>query len=318
MKRNHNYSCSSDSELDDNIEVEKDSGDENGNLDSPHDLMSPPTSTQTQARKRRRGIIEKRRRDRINSSLTELRRLVPSAFEKQGSSKLEKAEILQMTVDHLKMLHAAGGKGYFEAHALAKDYRSLGFRECLAETARYLSIMEGRDGADPLGLRLVSHLNSYASLRDVHTGLSGRSGHIAWSSAFGSPPAHLPHPLLLPHPHVQTPATHSASSPPSSSSTSSSCSAGTPVTSRLRVMAPSEPLRVTPSSTLALGTSRPVPASKLSPKPHLLPPLPPLSAFPLSLSAFPLVSPATIDPAGPSTALRKQPYRPWGTEIGAF
>lgn len=29
----------------------------------------------------------------------------------KGSAKLEKAEILQMTVDHLKMLHAAGGKG---------------------------------------------------------------------------------------------------------------------------------------------------------------------------------------------------------------
>lgn len=84
-------------------------------------------------------IIEKRRRDRINHSLSELRRLVPSAFEKQvrpsqfsasvllqavqniiectfsltvqGSSKLEKAEILQMTVDHLKLLHAMGGKG---------------------------------------------------------------------------------------------------------------------------------------------------------------------------------------------------------------
>lgn len=60
------------------------------------------------SRKKRRGIIEKRRRDRINTSLTELRRLVPSAFEKQGSAKLEKAEILQMTVDHLKMLHAKG------------------------------------------------------------------------------------------------------------------------------------------------------------------------------------------------------------------
>ncbi len=59
-------------------------------------------------RKRRRGIIEKRRRDRINHSLSELRRLVPSAFEKQGSAKLEKAEILQLTVDHLKMLHAKG------------------------------------------------------------------------------------------------------------------------------------------------------------------------------------------------------------------
>lgn len=31
----------------------------------------------------------------------------------QGSAKLEKAEILQMTVDHLKMLHASGGKGDF-------------------------------------------------------------------------------------------------------------------------------------------------------------------------------------------------------------
>lgn len=29
----------------------------------------------------------------------------------KGSAKLEKAEILQMTVDHLKMLHASGGKG---------------------------------------------------------------------------------------------------------------------------------------------------------------------------------------------------------------
>lgn len=29
----------------------------------------------------------------------------------QGSSKLEKAEVLQMTVDHLKMLHASGGTG---------------------------------------------------------------------------------------------------------------------------------------------------------------------------------------------------------------
>jgi YRPW motif-containing protein len=29
----------------------------------------------------------------------------------KGSAKLEKAEILQMTVDHLKMLQATGGKG---------------------------------------------------------------------------------------------------------------------------------------------------------------------------------------------------------------
>lgn len=65
-------------------------------------------SCQMLSRKKRRGVIEKKRRDRINMSLSELKRLVPSAFEKQGSAKLEKAEILQMTVDHLKMIHAKG------------------------------------------------------------------------------------------------------------------------------------------------------------------------------------------------------------------
>nr|XP_019948299.1 PREDICTED: LOW QUALITY PROTEIN: hairy/enhancer-of-split related with YRPW motif protein 1-like [Paralichthys olivaceus] len=292
MKRNHNYS-SSDSDLDDSVEVEKDSGDENGQVDS-HGSMSPSTTTQVQARKRRRGIIEKRRRDRINNSLSELRRLVPSAFEKQGSAKLEKAEILQMTVDHLKMLHASGGKGYFEAHALAKDYRSLGFRECLAETARYLSIIEGRDSTDPLRVRLVSHLSNCASQREVHSGLE----HLAWGSAYGTAPAHLPHPLLLQHPragHLHLGATVAHHPPP------------------LPPLHPPPSLRVSPNSSLPL--TLPVPTSKLSPP--LLSSLSSLSVFPLSFGTFPLVSPAALSTVGPSSTLSK-PYRPWGTEIGAF
>lgn len=42
-------------------------------------------------------------------------------FSSQGSSKLEKAEILQMTVDHLKLLHAMGGKGGGSFHFVAID-----------------------------------------------------------------------------------------------------------------------------------------------------------------------------------------------------
>ncbi|KAL3215075.1 hypothetical protein MRX96_006657 [Rhipicephalus microplus] len=41
-------------------------------------------SCQLLTRKKRRGIIEKRRRDRINTSLTELRRLVPDGIRKTG------------------------------------------------------------------------------------------------------------------------------------------------------------------------------------------------------------------------------------------
>ncbi|KAM9310668.1 hairy/enhancer-of-split related with YRPW motif protein 1-like [Pholidichthys leucotaenia] len=312
MKRSHNYS-SSDSDLEDNVEVEKDSGDENGQLDS-HGSMSPSTTTQVQARKRRRGIIEKRRRDRINNSLSELRRLVPSAFEKQGSAKLEKAEILQMTVDHLKLLHASSGKGYFEAHALAKDYRSLGFRECLAETARYLSIMEGRESTDSLRLRLVSHLSNYASQREVHSGLE----HLAWGSAYGTPPPHLSHTLLIQHPPGRTLASRSnssppATSPPASSSSPSSSSTEVSGTSRLGVMPPTESLRVPPNGSLPLSLS--VPASKLSPA--LISSLSSLSALPLPFGAFPLVSPAASSSVSPSSTLSK-PYRPWGMEIGAF
>ncbi|XP_017548107.1 hairy/enhancer-of-split related with YRPW motif-like protein isoform X1 [Pygocentrus nattereri] len=178
MKRPHDYS-SPDSDTDELIDV--------GQEDSYCPVtgsMSPGSTSQILARKKRRGIIEKRRRDRINHSLSELRRLVPSAFEKQGSSKLEKAEILQMTVDHLKLLHAVGGKvstcfreksagmffhnskGYFDARALAVDYWTLGFRECVGEVVRYLSSLEGMESTDPIGVRLVSHLSHCASELD--------------------------------------------------------------------------------------------------------------------------------------------------------
>uniref|UniRef100_A0A3B5AMV9 Hairy/enhancer-of-split related with YRPW motif protein 1-like n=1 Tax=Stegastes partitus TaxID=144197 RepID=A0A3B5AMV9_9TELE len=321
MKRNHDFS-SSDSELDETIEVEKESADENG---SPLGSMSPTTSTQVQARKRRRGIIEKRRRDRINNSLSELRRLVPSAFEKQGSAKLEKAEILQMTVDHLKMLHAAGGKGYFDAHALAMDYRGLGFRECLAETARYLSIIEGLDSTDPLRIRLVSHLNNYASQREAHSGLS----HLAWGSAFGSPPAHLTHPLLLQHQQAAplAPLPRSTTSSPqtplsSTSSPSSSSSSSTHVPGRrsgsVTPHSDQGPIRV-PSSSTAAPTTVLHPALVSSSASKLSPPLlSSLSAFPFAFSTFPLISPSTaISPPSQTSSVGK-PYRPWGMEIGAF
>ncbi|XP_061520712.1 hairy/enhancer-of-split related with YRPW motif protein 1 [Phycodurus eques] len=308
MKRSHDFS-SSESELDEAVEVEKESGDEGGNIRSP-----PSTSNQVQARKRRRGIIEKRRRDRINNSLSELRRLVPSAFEKQGSAKLEKAEILQMTVDHLKMLHAAGGKGFFDAHALAVDYRGLGFRECLAETARYLSVMEGLDNADPLRIRLVSHLNNYAGQREANSGL----GHLgAWGSAFASPAAHLPRPLL-----VAGLSRSASGSPPSSSSSSASSSPSTetrPQGRRSGTAAPySEQLppgvRGPPAATPAGTVLRPalVPSSTNK---HLL------SAFPFPFGAFPLISPAAaaaLCPPAQKVPTVGKPYRPWGMEIGAF
>ncbi|XP_033234288.1 hairy/enhancer-of-split related with YRPW motif protein [Drosophila pseudoobscura] len=138
--------------------------------ESSKEQISPsqPGSCQLMSRKKRRGVIEKKRRDRINSSLTELKRLVPSAYEKQGSAKLEKAEILQLTVEHLKNLQSKTLDSLsYDPQRVAMDYHIIGFRECAAEVARYLVTIEGMDIQDPLRLRLMSHLQYFVQQREL-------------------------------------------------------------------------------------------------------------------------------------------------------
>ncbi|XP_037953798.1 hairy/enhancer-of-split related with YRPW motif protein-like isoform X2 [Teleopsis dalmanni] len=152
--------------------------------ESSKEQISPsePGSCQLMSRKKRRGVIEKKRRDRINSSLSELKRLVPSAYEKQGSAKLEKAEILQLTVEHLKNLQSKGMDSLsYDPQRFAMDYHIIGFRECAAEVARYLVTIEGMDIQDPLRLRLMSHLQYFAQQRELSAKSCASPG--SWSAA---------------------------------------------------------------------------------------------------------------------------------------
>nr|XP_046274615.1 hairy/enhancer-of-split related with YRPW motif-like protein [Scatophagus argus] len=324
MKRPHDYS-SPDSDTDEFIDV--------GQEDSFCPVtgsMSPGSASQILARKKRRGIIEKRRRDRINHSLSELRRLVPSAFEKQGSSKLEKAEILQMTVDHLKLLHAMGGKGYFDARALAVDYRTLGFRECVGEVVRYLSSLEG-ESPDPIGARLVSHLSHCASELDP--------------LLLQSPPAStLPFP---PWPWASfpqiSPTSQGSSSPPFPSGRRDLALLGSYPSAASISLAPPPLLAPTALATVhrvpslaaspALGPSRPTQpsphsATRASPLPLLTPssssPSTSASSSTLSSSAPLQVSFRPFAPLGSPAAQRRglsgsaKSAQGWGTEIGAF
>ncbi|XP_010881259.5 hairy/enhancer-of-split related with YRPW motif protein 2 [Esox lucius] len=323
----------SDSDMDETIDVGSEnnySGHSNGSFIR---CGSPTTTTQVMARKKRRGIIEKRRRDRINNSLSELRRLVPTAFEKQGSAKLEKAEILQMTVDHLKMLQATGGKGYFDAHALAMDFMSVGFRECLTEVARYLSSVEGLDSSDPLRVRLVSHLSTCASQREAAAMTSSMAHHQQtlhphhWA-AFHPLPATFLQQGGLPSPDgtagrlsVEVPQRGSALLTATFSHTDSSHRApsgggGAPC--------------VPPISTSLLSLSATVHAAAAAAAAA--------QTFPLSFpGGFPIFTPhsgggtasmvaTAVSPSATPTSQHSRdresssnkPYRPWGTEVGAF
>jgi len=67
----------------------------------------------------RKPIVEKMRRDRINSSIEQLRIILEKEFhEQEPNSKLEKADILEMTVSFLRqqlqsgLCHSSYNQGY--------------------------------------------------------------------------------------------------------------------------------------------------------------------------------------------------------------
>ncbi|XP_074603178.1 hairy/E(spl)-related with YRPW motif isoform X2 [Brevipalpus obovatus] len=144
------------------------------------------------SRKKRRGMIEKKRRDRINNSLNELRKLVPAAFEKQGSAKLEKAEILQMTVEHLRTLHHKGFDAFtFDPNQFALRFHRIGFHECSAQVDTYLADFEGMDPQHSIRIRLSDHLNRYASQREASI-LKLASSHGVWNPSVFTTPSQFP------------------------------------------------------------------------------------------------------------------------------
>ncbi|EDO34999.1 predicted protein [Nematostella vectensis] len=121
-------------------------------------------------------VIEKRRRDRINSCLSELAQLIPSAQNgKQGSGKLEKAEILELTVEYVKknlqnpnqIQQDGTDKGANEKDnnqhkpvvtmAELRKYW-MGYSDCTAEVLRFLVAVEAMDPQQPCFQRLMAHL----------------------------------------------------------------------------------------------------------------------------------------------------------------
>ncbi|XP_023223553.1 transcription factor cwo-like isoform X1 [Centruroides sculpturatus] len=112
-------------------------------------------------------IIEKRRRDRMNNCLADLSRLIPTAYLKKGRGRIEKTEIIEMAIKHLKHLQAHSCKDPNNcevANAAEQDrkhqYR-LGFQECMSETVRFLVEIEGVYAGDGLCVRLVNHLQKH-------------------------------------------------------------------------------------------------------------------------------------------------------------
>ncbi|KAK7869630.1 hypothetical protein R5R35_010001 [Gryllus longicercus] len=133
-----------------------------------HGHVPGSMSRTLQYKKITKPLLERKRRARINRCLDELKELMVGAFEAEGENvaKLEKADILELTVRHLQKLHEAGRLapplspppgGATTADAVAHATRfQAGFSRCAAEAVRYLLTAPGLDAE--LGRRLVRHL----------------------------------------------------------------------------------------------------------------------------------------------------------------
>ncbi|EFA10592.1 Protein hairy-like Protein [Tribolium castaneum] len=118
--------------------------------------MAAATKRVSDNRRSNKPIMEKRRRARINNSLNELKTLILDAMKKDPArhSKLEKADILEMTVKHLQNLQRqqAAMSAATDPSVVSK-FRA-GFSECASEVGRF-------PGLDPVvKRRLLQHLAS--------------------------------------------------------------------------------------------------------------------------------------------------------------
>lgn len=140
-------------------------------------------------RKSSKPIMEKRRRARINESLGQLKTLILDALKKDSSrhSKLEKADILEMTVKHLRNLQRVQMSALSADATVLSKYRA-GFNECMNEVTRFLSTSEGVN--TEVRSRLLNHLS----------GCMGQMMALNYPQQAGSQQTHLAQPL-----HVQLP-----------------------------------------------------------------------------------------------------------------
>lgn len=112
-----------------------------------------PLSKTAKYKKITKPLLERKRRARINRCLDELKDLMVGALEidDDNLSKLEKADILELTVNHLTKLHSPK-----DPVVEAKKFQA-GFGQCAAEACRF--IMSVPDLDSKVSQNLISHLS---------------------------------------------------------------------------------------------------------------------------------------------------------------
>ena len=116
-----------------------------------------PMSRTHQYRKVMKPLLERKRRARINKCLDDLKDLMVFALQSEGESitKLEKADVLELTVRHLQKLKRQ--QQLQIQPGLDTDRYRAGYTACVSEVSRFFTAVPGVSLG--FGNSLVSHLS---------------------------------------------------------------------------------------------------------------------------------------------------------------
>ncbi|XP_038075429.1 transcription factor HES-4-like [Patiria miniata] len=119
--------------------------------------MMHNTAPEMERPKTSKHMMERKRRARINDSLLQLKSLIFPALRKEMSRqpKMEKADILEMTVRYLKEVQSSAQSGRTSPAAQVTQYHA-GYSECLGETSSFLANCDSVDL--DTRLRIMNHL----------------------------------------------------------------------------------------------------------------------------------------------------------------
>ena len=128
---------------------------------SPGSDSDVPLSRTHQYKKITKPLLERKRRARINKCLDELKEIMTVALQAEGEnvSKLEKADILELTVRHLHKLSQSRRLMVRNPLDDLQKFQA-GYSSCAQEAASFLLSNPGVDMR--MGQRLLSHLSSTA------------------------------------------------------------------------------------------------------------------------------------------------------------
>jgi hairy-and-enhancer-of-split protein len=191
-------------------------------FDMEGEMTETPMSRTHQYRKVMKPLLERKRRARINKCLDELKELMVHALQHEGEniSKLEKADVLELTVRHLQKLKRQQMLALNPA--LDLDRFHAGYTACATEVNQCLISTPCVDIT--LGTRLMSHLGQRLALYKQEMPSASHSTPLGLQVVCSGP---LPQqPFSSPHNSDSDLGYNSgreSSSPSPSSSSSSSC-----------------------------------------------------------------------------------------------